>query len=88
MARCLHCSGTWVAGDSTNSRDSQLENLLQDLVEVAEKTGLCGFDYISGIQVPGAEVSSQQRHSDLADSIRQAKEAVHSYIRHHYERDD
>lgn len=87
MARCLHCSQEYEAGPSTNSEDATLEALLQTLAGEAVETGICGFDFMSGTHVDGAEADSQQRHTDREDVIRQAKEAVHAHIQDNYEDD-
>ena len=88
MVRCLHCAQEYEAGPSGNSEDSALEVLLQTLADSAMETGICGFDFMSGTHAPGTEIDSQQRHTNLAASVKQAKEAVHSHIQQNYEEDD
>ena len=88
MLKCLHCAGEYEAGPSTNSEDSTLEALLQAVTEEAARTGICGFDFMSGTHVNGAELESQQRHTSRENVMREAKEAVHSHIQANYEEDD
>lgn len=89
MPKCLHCGGVYEPGPSaTANLDPELETLLDHLATVSMDTGICGFDYMSGIQVPGAEVESQQRHTDRLALIRGAKEAVHHHILTNYEAED
>lgn len=64
MLKCLHCQGEWEPGESTNSRDLELEEKLQELARVSSLTGICGFDYITCQRVEGAADKSQQRHVD------------------------